>query len=245
MEDPGIKLEDVKIEDLGRVKKVVINKESTTLIEAGGTVAAIEGRVKQIRAQIEETRSDYDREKFQERLAGLVGGVAVIKVGGGTESEEKTEKTLVERALRTIRVAVEEGVVAGGGVALLRAAQVLSLRDINDADHMGVDVVRRACEAPIRQIVHNAGFDPDVVIGEVLKVADTGYGFNAETGICEDVFVTGVVDASKVVSSALKAASSIASDLLMTDAALPASQAHSAPPSAAGNTPPASSAPPT
>jgi chaperonin GroEL len=221
-EDLGIKLENIKMEDLGRAKKVTIDKDNTTIIEGGGSQQAIEGRVKQIRAQVEETTSDYDREKLQERLAKLVGGVAVIKVGAATETEMKEKKARVEDAMHATKAAVEEGIVPGGGVALVRAAAALekTAKDKNlDADErLGVQIVRRAAEEPLRWIAQNAGQEGSIVAAKVKESADRDFGFNADTEIYEDLVKAGVIDPTKVVRSALQNASSIASLLLTTEA---------------------------
>ena len=221
-EDLGIKLENIKPEDLGRAKKVTIDKDNTTIVEGGGTRKAIEGRVKQIRAQIEDTTSDYDREKLQERLAKLVGGVAVIKVGAATETEMKEKKARVEDAMHATKAAVEEGIVPGGGVALVRAAAALEklANDKNlDADEkLGVAIVRRAAEEPIRWIAQNAGKEGSIIAARVKESADRDFGFNADTETYEDLVKAGVIDPTKVVRTALQNASSIASLLLTTEA---------------------------
>jgi chaperonin GroEL len=221
-EDLGIKLENLKIDDLGRAKRVVIDKDNTTIIEGAGTRKAIEGRVKQIRTQIEDTTSDYDREKLQERLAKLVGGVAVIKVGAATESEMKEKKARVEDAMHATKAAVEEGIVPGGGVALLRAAAVLDsfAKDgsLDDDERLGVEIVRRASEEPCRWIASNAGFEGSIVASKVKEAADRHWGFNAQSEQYEDLVKAGVIDPTKVVRTALTNASSIASLLLTTEA---------------------------
>jgi chaperonin GroEL len=221
-EDLGIKLENLKLEDLGRAKRVVVDKDDTTIIEGAGTKSAIEGRVKQIRAQIEDTTSDYDREKLQERLAKLVGGVAVIKVGAATESEMKEKKARVEDAMHATKAAVEEGIVPGGGVALLRASAVLeSFAKDASLDHderLGVDIVRRACEEPCRWIAANAGLEGSIVASKVKESTERYWGFNAQTERYEDLVKAGVIDPTKVVRTALNNASSIASLLLTTEA---------------------------
>jgi chaperonin GroEL len=215
-EDLGIKLENVKLEDLGRAKKVVVDKDHTTVIDGGGKAAAIEGRIKQIRAQIEETTSDYDREKLQERLAKLAGGVAIVKVGAATETEMKEKKARVEDALNATRAAVEEGVVPGGGVALLRAARALDGLQLTGDEATGADIVRRALEEPIRQIVQNAGLEGSVVV-EKVKAAKSGtLGFNAESNEYVDMVEVGIIDPTKVERVALQHAASIASLLLTT-----------------------------
>ncbi|PYR28360.1 MAG: chaperonin GroEL [Acidobacteria bacterium] len=221
-EDLGIKLENLKIEDLGRAKRVVIDKDNTTIIEGAGTRKAIEGRVKQIRTQIEDTTSDYDREKLQERLAKLVGGVAVIKVGAATESEMKEKKARVEDAMHATKAAVEEGIVPGGGVALLRASAVLDsfAKDgsLDDDERLGVEIVRRASEEPCRWIASNAGFEGSIVAAKVKEASDRHWGFNAQSEKYEDLVTAGVIDPTKVVRTALTNASSIASLLLTTEA---------------------------
>ncbi|MPY88502.1 MAG: chaperonin GroEL [Luteitalea sp.] len=221
-EDLGLKLESLTLEDLGRAKRVVINKDDTTIIEGAGAKAAIEGRVKQIRAQIEETTSDYDREKLQERLAKLVGGVAVIKVGAATETEMKEKKARVEDAMHATKAAVEEGIVPGGGVALLRAAAVLEdyakETSLNADEQIGVQIVRRATESPIRWIAQNAGYEGSIVVSRVRESKDANFGFNAQTEQYEDLVKAGVIDPLKVVRTALENASSIASLMITTEA---------------------------
>jgi chaperonin GroEL len=221
-EDLGLKLEGLTLEDLGRAKKVVVDKDNTTIIEGAGAKKTIEGRVKQIRAQIADTASDYDREKLQERLAKLVGGVAVIKVGAATESEMKEKKARVEDAMHATKAAVEEGIVPGGGVALLRASAALDsfAREANlDADErLGVEIVRRACEEPCRWIAANAGLEGSIVASKVKDSAEPYWGFNAQTETYEDLVKAGVIDPTKVVRTALTNASSIASLLLTTEA---------------------------
>ncbi len=223
-EDLGIKLENVKLEDLGRTKKVTIDKDNTTIVEGAGKQSEIEGRVKTLRAQIEETSSDYDREKLQERLAKLVGGVAVIKVGAATETEMKEKKARVEDAMHATRAAVEEGIVAGGGVALVRAAKVLEKFQINaegegDPDEqIGVNIVRRALEEPLRQIVQNAGKEGAVVVERVRSEKSENFGFNAQTEEYGDMVKAGVIDPAKVTRTALQNAASIAGLMLTTEA---------------------------
>ena len=223
-EDLGIKLENVKLEDLGRAKKVTIDKDNTTIVEGTGKQSDIEGRVKTLRAQIEETTSDYDREKLQERLAKLVGGVAVIKVGAATETEMKEKKARVEDAMHATRAAVEEGIVPGGGVALVRASRVLEKFDVNkdgggDADEqIGVNIVRRALEEPLRQIVQNAGKEGAVVVERVRGEKNENIGFNAATETFEDLVKAGIIDPTKVVRTALQNAASIAGLMLTTEA---------------------------
>jgi chaperonin GroEL len=216
-EDLGIKLENLKLDDLGKAKKITIDKDNTTIVEGAGTAKQIEGRVKQIRTQIDETTSDYDREKLQERLAKLVGGVAVIKVGAATETEMKEKKARVEDAMHATKAAVEEGIVPGGGVALLRAQKTIESLKADGDEGVGVSIVRRALEEPLRQIVVNAGYEGAVVAAKVrdLKTDD---GFNAQTDEYENLVEAGVIDPTKVVRSALQNAASIASLLLTTEA---------------------------
>jgi chaperonin GroEL len=218
-EDLGVKLENVALNMLGKAKKVTIDKDNTTIVDGAGKKADIEGRVKQIKAQIEETTSDYDREKLQERQAKLAGGVAVIKVGGATEVEVKERKDRVEDALHATRAAVEEGIVPGGGVALLRAAKALdNLRGANDDQKIGIGIVRRALQAPARQIVQNAGEDGSIVVGKILDDATYAFGYNAQTGEYGDLVSEGVIDPTKVVRTALQDAASIAGLLITTEA---------------------------
>ncbi|MDX6384016.1 MAG: chaperonin GroEL [Blastocatellia bacterium] len=222
-EDLGIKLENVQLSDLGRAKKITIDKDNTTIVEGGGKQADIEGRVKTIRAQIEETSSDYDREKLQERLAKLVGGVAVIKVGAATETEMKEKKARVEDAMHATRAAVEEGIVPGGGVALVRAAKALANFDVTkdggDSDEqIGVNIVRRALEEPLRQIVQNAGKEGAVIVERVRADKNDSFGFNAQTEQFEDLVKAGVIDPAKVTRTALQNAASIAGLMLTTEA---------------------------
>ena len=218
-EDLGIKLESIQIQDLGRAKKVVVDKDNTTIVEGAGKSSEIEGRVKQIRAQIEDTTSDYDREKLQERLAKLVGGVAVIKVGAATETELKEKKARVEDAMHATKAAVEEGIVPGGGVAFIRAQKALDGLNLdNDDENIGVGIVRRALEEPLRQIVANAGWEGAVVVDKVKSDKSANFGFNAETEEYGDLMKMGVVDPTKVTRSALQNASSIAGLLLTTEA---------------------------
>jgi chaperonin GroEL len=217
-EDLGIKLENLKLDDLGRAKKVVVTKDNTTLIDGAGKSATIEGRIKQIRAQIEETTSDYDREKLQERLAKLAGGVAVIKVGAATETAMKEKKARVEDALNATRAAVEEGIVPGGGVALLRASTALDTLKLSGDEATGVDIVRRALEEPLRQIVQNAGLEGSIVVEKVRSSKDVAYGFNAESNQYVDMVKSGIIDPTKVERVALQHAASIASLLLTTEA---------------------------
>src|SRR5437899_1840001 len=217
-EDLGIKLENVKLDDLGRAKKVVVDKDNTTIVEGGGKTSAIEGRVKQIRTQIEETTSDYDREKLQERLAKLAGGVAMIKVGAATETEMKEKKARVEDALNATRAAVEEGIVPGGGVALLRASEALGSLKLSGDEATGVSIVRRALEEPIRQIVENAGLEGSVVVEKVKAAIPITRGFDAETNEYVDMMQAGIIDPTKVERIALQNAASIASLLFTTEA---------------------------
>ena len=216
-EDLGIKLESIKLEDLGKAKKVTIDKDNTTIVEGAGTSSSIEGRVKQIRAQVEDTTSDYDREKLQERLAKLVGGVAVIKVGAATETEMKEKKARVEDAMHATKAAVEEGIVPGGGVALIRAGRVLTSLKLEGDQQIGVNIVARAIEEPMRWIASNAGHEGSIVVQKVRELKDTE-GFNALTDKYEDLVAAGVIDPAKVVRSALQNSSSIASLLLTTEA---------------------------
>jgi chaperonin GroEL len=217
-EDLGIKLENIKIEDLGKAKKITIDKDNTTIVEGDGSQAAIEGRVKQIRTQVEETTSDYDREKLQERLAKLVGGVAVIKVGAATETEMKEKKARVEDAMHATKAAVEEGIVPGGGVALLRCLKAIDGLKLTGDQKVGADIVRRAIEAPMRWIATNAGVEGSIVVQKVKEAKDANFGYNAATDQYEDLVKSGVIDPTKVVRSALQNASSIASLLLTTEA---------------------------
>ena len=217
-EDLGVKLENLKLADLGRAKKVVVDKDNTTIIEGSGKTGAIEGRIKQIRAQIEETTSDYDREKLQERLAKLAGGVAIIKVGAATETEMKERKARVEDALNATRAAVEEGIVPGGGVALLRAAKVLESLKLAGDEATGAEIVRRALEEPIRQIVQNAGLEGSIVVEKVKAAKEVAHGFNAESNEYVDMIQAGIIDPTKVERVALQNAASIASLLLTTEA---------------------------
>jgi len=218
MEETGIKLEGVKLEDLGRAKRVTIDKDNTTIVEGAGAKKAIEGRVKQLRAQIEETTSDYDREKLQERLAKLVGGVAVIKVGAATETEMKEKKARVEDAMHATRAAVEEGIVPGGGVALVRALSAISKLQSDGDEQIGVNIVRRALEEPLRQIANNAGFEGSVVVEKVKADRNANFGFNADKGDYEDLVKAGVIDPAKVTRAALQNASSISGLMLTTEA---------------------------
>jgi chaperonin GroEL len=216
-EDLGIKLESIKLDDLGKAKKITIDKDNTTIVEGAGTSSAIEGRVKQIRAQIEDTTSDYDREKLQERLAKLVGGVAVIKVGAATETEMKEKKARVEDAMHATKAAVEEGIVPGGGVALIRASRQLDTLKLEGDVRLGANIVRRAVEEPLRWIATNAGQEGSIIVQKV-KDASGAFGYNAQTDKLEDLVEAGVIDPAKVVRSALQNAASIASLLLTTEA---------------------------
>ena len=218
MEETGIKLESIKLEDLGRAKRVTVDKDTTTIIDGAGSQKNIEGRIKQLRAQIEETTSDYDREKLQERLAKLAGGVAIIKVGAATETEMKEKKARVEDALHATRAAVEEGIVPGGGVALLRASVALQALKVEGDEQFGVTIVRRACEEPVRQIVLNCGTEGAVVVERIKTNKDPNFGFNASTELYEDLVKAGVIDPTKVTRTALQNAASIASLMLTTEA---------------------------
>jgi chaperonin GroEL len=218
MEETGIRLESVQLTDLGRAKRITVDKDNTTIIDGAGEQKGIEGRIKQLRNQIDETTSDYDREKLQERLAKLAGGVAIIKVGAATETEMKEKKARVEDALHATRAAVEEGIVPGGGVALLRAAIALQALDLTGDELFGVTIVRRACEEPVRQIVVNCGTEGSVVAERIKAQNDPNYGFNASTEVYEDLVAAGVIDPTKVTRSALQNAASIASLMLTTEA---------------------------
>ena len=237
-EDLGIKLENVTLNMLGRAKKVAIEKENTTIIDGAGSRAEIEGRTAQIRAQIEETTSDYDREKLQERLAKLAGGVAVIRVGGSTEVEVKEKKDRVDDALHATRAAVEEGILPGGGVALLRAVKALeNLATANQDQKVGVEIVRRAIEAPVRQIAENAGAEGSVIVGKLREKSEFSYGWNAQTGEYGDLYAQGVIDPAKVVRTALQDAASVAGLLVTTEAMIaekPKKEAAPALPAGAG-----------
>ena len=218
-EDLGIKLENVQLADLGQAKKITIDKDNTTIIEGAGKGADIAGRVKQIRAQIEETSSEYDREKLQERLAKLVGGVAVIKVGAATETELKEKKARVEDAMHATKAAAEEGIVPGGGVAFLHAIKALEKTKLEDDDEqIGVNIIRRALEEPLRQIVQNAGHEGAIVVAKVRENKDPNFGFNADTEVYEDLVAAGVIDPTMVARTALENAASIAGLLLTTEA---------------------------
>jgi chaperonin GroEL len=218
-EDLGIKLESIKLADLGQAKKITIDKDNTTIIEGAGKASAIEGRVKQLRVQVEDTTSDYDREKLQERLAKLVGGVAIIKVGAATETEMKEKKARVEDAMHATKAAVEEGIVPGGGVALLRGANALKTLKLEGDEQVGVNIITRAIEEPMRWIATNAGHEGSIVVQRVKEMKDDE-GFNAQTEHYENLVQAGVIDPTKVVRSALQNAASIASLLLTTEAVI-------------------------
>ncbi len=219
-EDLGIKLENVSVEMLGTAKKVTIRKDDTTVVDGAGAKADIEARVGQIKRQIEETTSDYDREKLQERLAKLAGGVAVIRVGGMTESEVKERKDRVDDALNATRAAVEEGIVPGGGTALLRASQAITVKGINDDEDAGIAIIKRALQAPIRQIVENAGVEGSIVVAKIFESKDKSFGFNAQTEEYVDMVKSGIIDPMKVVRTALQDAASVASLIITTEAAV-------------------------
>jgi chaperonin GroEL len=216
-EELGLKLENVTLKDLGQAKRILIDKDNTTIIDGAGSKKDIEGRCSEIRSQIEETSSDYDREKLQERLAKLVGGVAVVKVGAATETEMKEKKARVEDALHATRAAVEEGIVAGGGVALLRAQKVLDGLELDDEQQAGINIVRRAVEEPLRRIAENAGVEGSIVVDKVKNLKGNN-GFNAQTEEYEDLMKAGVIDPTKVVRIALQNAASVAALLLTTEA---------------------------
>jgi chaperonin GroEL len=218
-EDLGIKLENVTLDMLGKAKKVIVEKENTTIVDGSGKKADLQARIAQIRAQIEETTSDYDREKLQERLAKLAGGVAIIKVGGATEVEVKEKKDRVDDAMHATKAAVEEGIVAGGGAALLYAIRALDkLRGGNDDQKVGIEIVRRALQAPVRQIAENAGYDGAVVAGKMLEQKDANFGFDAQKGDYTDMIKSGIIDPVKVVRTALQDAASVAGLLVTTEA---------------------------
>ena len=218
-EDLGIKLENVTLDMLGTAKKITITKEETTIVNGAGKKTDIQGRCNQIRAQVEETSSDYDREKLQERLAKLAGGVAVIRVGGATEIEVKEKRDRVEDAMNATRAAVEEGIVPGGGVALLRASRVLDgLKQENDDQRVGIEIIRKALQAPVRQIAENAGVEGSIVVGKLLEKKDQNFGYNAQTDKYEDLVKSGVIDPVKVVRTALQDAGSVAGLLITTEA---------------------------
>jgi chaperonin GroEL len=218
MEDIGVKLEGVRLEDLGRAKRVTVDKDNTTIVDGAGQSKHIEGRIKQLRSQIDETTSDYDREKLQERLAKLAGGVAVIKVGAATETEMKEKKARVEDALHATRAAVEEGIVPGGGVALLRAGKALAGFKADGDEQIGVSIVKRACEEPLRQIVSNSGTEGAIVVDKVRLHENQNFGYNAASDAYEDLVASGVIDPTKVTRSALQHAASIAGLMLTTEA---------------------------
>jgi chaperonin GroEL len=215
-EELGLKLEQVTLKDLGRAKRITVDKDNTTIVDGDGKKADIEARVKTIRAQIEETTSDYDREKLQERLAKLVGGVAVINVGAATETEMKEKKARVEDALHATRAAVEEGIVPGGGVAYLRCVKALEGVQTNEGEKFGLDIVRRSLEEPLRQIAGNGGYEASIVVNKVKEAKEAAFGFNAQTGDYEDLVKSGVIDPTKVSRTALQNASSVASLMLTT-----------------------------
>jgi len=217
-EDLGIKLENVRVEDLGKAKKVVIDKDNSTIVEGSGKRSEIEARVKQLRTQIDETTSDYDREKLQERLAKLVGGVAVIKVGAATETEMKEKKARVEDAMHATRAAVEEGIVPGGGVAFIRALPALEKLKLEHDEQIGVNIVKRALEEPLRMIASNAGHEGAVVIGKVKESKEPNYGFDAATEEYTDMISAGILDPAKVTRTALQNAASISGLMLTTEA---------------------------
>src|SRR5213075_1844669 len=219
-EELGMKLENVTLKELGRCKRIVVDKDNTTLIDGAGKKADIEGRIKQIRTQMEETTSEYDREKLQERLAKLVGGVAIIKVGAATEIEMKEKKARVEDAMHATRAAVEEGIVPGGGVAFLRAIPALAKLKLEDDEQIGVNIVKRALEEPLRLIASNAGHEGAIVIGKVRDSTKPNFGFNAETEEYTDMISAGILDPAKVTRSALQNAASIASRMLTMEAAI-------------------------
>jgi chaperonin GroEL len=218
VEETGVKLESVKLEDLGRAKRITVDKEITTIIDGAGDSKAIQGRIKQLRSQIDETTSDYDKEKLQERLAKLAGGVAIIKVGAATETEMKEKKARVEDAMHATRAAVDEGIVAGGGVALLQAAKALADHKLDGDEQIGLNIIARACEEPLRQIVLNSGLEGAVVVEKVRESKDPHFGYNAATDKYEDLIAAGVIDPTKVTRTALQNAASIASLMLTTEA---------------------------
>jgi len=235
-EDLGIKLENVKLADLGKAKKVLIEKENTTIVEGAGKKADIQGRCGQIRAQIEETTSDYDREKLQERLAKLAGGVAVIRVGGSTEIEVKERKDRVDDALHATRAAVEEGIVPGGGVALARASLILGkLKADNDDQRFGIEIIRKAIQTPLRQIAENAGEDGAVIAGKTLDNSDYSFGFDAQSGEFKDLVKSGIIDPTKVVRTALQDAASVSGLLITTEAMVAEKPEKKAPPMPGGD----------
>jgi chaperonin GroEL len=216
-EDLGLKLENVKINDLGKAKKITIDKDNTTIVEGAGDHQKIQGRVKQIKAQVEETTSDYDREKLQERLAKIVGGVAVINVGAATETEMKEKKARVEDALHATRAAVEEGIVPGGGVALLRCIPALDKLKLDNADQkIGVEIIKRALEEPVRQIINNSGLESSIIVEKIKESKEKNYGFDAQNEMYVDMMKEGIIDPNKVTRSALQNAASVASLMLTT-----------------------------
>jgi chaperonin GroEL len=234
-EDLGIKLENVTLDMLGKAKRVIIQKENTTIVDGAGKKKDIEARCAQIKAQIEETTSDYDREKLQERLAKLAGGVAVIKVGGSTEVEVKERKDRVDDAMHATRAAVEEGIVAGGGVALLYATRALDkLRTSNADQKAGIDIIRRALQSPVRQIVENAGDDGSVVVGKLLESKDQNFGYDAQKGEYVNMVKAGIIDPTKVVRTALQDAASVAGLLITTEAMIAERPEKKAPPMPGG-----------
>ena len=237
-EDLGLKLENIRVEDLGKAKKVTIDKDNTTIVEGEGTPQAIEGRVKQIRSQIEDTTSDYDREKLQERLAKLVGGVAVIKVGAATETEMKEKKARVEDAMHATKAAVEEGIVPGGGVALLRGVESLDQLHVGGDQQIGVNIIRRALEEPMRWIAQNAGYEGSIVVQKVREAGSRSEGFNAQAEKYENLVEAGVIDPTKVVRTALQNSGSIASLLLTTEALVAEIPEEKSEAPAGGGTPP-------
>ncbi len=216
-EDLGIKLENITLNDLGTAKRISIDKDNTTIVDGGGSRDALEGRVKQIRVQIEDTTSDYDREKLQERLAKLIGGVAVINVGAATETAMKEKKDRVEDALNATRAAVEEGIVPGGGVAFVRTLKALEKLELPGEEQLGVRLVKRALEEPVRQIANNAGFEGSIVVQKVME-GKGAFGFNAEKGDYEDLMKAGIIDPTKVTRFALQNAASVAGLLMTTEA---------------------------
>jgi chaperonin GroEL len=215
-EELGLKLEQVTLKDLGRAKRIIVDKDNTTLIDGAGKKADIEARVKAIRAQIEETTSDYDKEKLQERLAKIVGGVAVINVGAATETEMKEKKARVEDAMHATRAAVEEGIIPGGGVAYLRCLKTLEKVDVTEGEKFGLVLVKRALEEPLRQIVENGGWEGSIIVNRVKESKEQNFGFNAQTGEYEDLVKAGVIDPTKVARTALQNAASVAALMLTT-----------------------------
>ncbi len=216
-EDLGMKLETVKINDLGRAKKITVDKENTTIVEGAGDTSSIQGRIKQIKTQMEETSSDYDREKLQERLAKLAGGVAVINVGAATETEMKEKKARVEDALHATRAAVEEGIIPGGGVALLRCIPAIDALNLEGDQQIGVGIVRKSLEEPIKQIVVNAGMEGAIIVEKVKDSKDLNYGFDAQSEQFTDMIEAGIIDPTKVTRTALQNAASVASLMLTTE----------------------------